>query len=127
MTGERTCIRELKGKLTNLSCKMTAILFLRQSTLWPRCHQDNIKMETRSTETAEFLKFFDNDFDIVNGYGVFNTHGKVLKTGVDVMYIRANYIHTEFWYNAIKHEVGFNRFKPRFLTQDSIRTLFWAD
>lgn len=67
------------------------------------CHQDNIKMETRSTETAEFLKFFDNDFDIVNGYGVFNTHGKVLKTGVDVMYIRANYIHTEFWYNAIKH------------------------
>ncbi|KAK9700535.1 hypothetical protein QE152_g31179 [Popillia japonica] len=91
------------------------------------CHQDNIKMETRSTETAEFLKFFDNDFDIVNGYGVFNTHGKVLKTGVDVMYIRANYIHTEFWYNAIKHEVGFNRFKPRFLTQDSIRTLFWAD
>lgn len=57
-------------------------------------------MERRATETAEFLKFFDNVFDSVNGYGLFNIHGKLLRTGVDVLSEQTP--HTEFWYNAVK-------------------------
>lgn len=56
-------------------------------------------MEKRATDTAEFLKFFDSVFDSVNGCGIFDAGGKILKTSVDV--VSEETIHTRFWKEAI--------------------------
>ncbi|KAI4455824.1 ankyrin repeat and mynd domain protein 1 [Holotrichia oblita] len=95
----RECIKKMKVSVCTQVFSHTvssAINLMAKSEY----QQDNIKMENRAAETAEFLKFFDNVFDSVNGYRLFNIHGKILRTGVDVL--SAQTPQTEFWYNAVK-------------------------
>lgn len=55
-----------------------------------------IRIPQSAEGTADFLLFFDQLFDSVNGLSVNTTHGKLMRTA-----IRKNSPHHNFWSEAV--------------------------